>query len=556
MPDQSPPKAAHAAPTTWLTGHGALAAVLVVLVLVALIRLRVADVPLERDEGEYAYAGQLILQGVPPYRLAYNMKFPGTYYAYAAILALFGPTPWGIHVGLLIVNAATTLVLFFLGRRLIGTVGAAVGAAAFAVLSLDRGTLGVFAHSTHFVLLPALAGLLVLLRAMHAQSARGFLAAGVLLGISVLMKQHAVVFLPFGIALAVWSATRQPMGGARAVALAGGSVLAGAAVPFALLGTLLTIQGVLGQFWFWTFQYAREYVSEIPLSAAWSLLAVGVRAVTQASLPVWLLGGVGIVALWLTPWSREARIVLSGLLVVSFLGICPGFYFRKHYFILLLPVVGLLVGVAVVSAERLFGRVLPSVTARTMAVGIFVLAVGGYVVNERDYLFSMSPRQLSRALYGINPFVEAADVARYIRERTTPQERIAVVGSEPEIYFLAGRRSATGHIYTYALMEPQRYGARMQDEMIREIEAARPRYLVFVSILTSWLPRPGSDRRILDWVGRYSRACYDLVGVVDIHSLQETTTRWDGDVPGYRPRSNNVVYTFRRKSDGPCGAGR
>jgi hypothetical protein len=41
------------------------------------IRWRLREMPLERDEGEYAYAGQLLLQGIPPYQLAYNMKFPG-----------------------------------------------------------------------------------------------------------------------------------------------------------------------------------------------------------------------------------------------------------------------------------------------------------------------------------------------------------------------------------------------------------------------------------------------------------------------------------------------
>ncbi|MEI6197319.1 MAG: hypothetical protein WCS42_23640, partial [Verrucomicrobiota bacterium] len=61
-----------------------------VLTLVAVARLRLLNFPLERDEGEYAYAGQLILQGFPPYELAYNMKFPGTYLAYAAIMAVFG----------------------------------------------------------------------------------------------------------------------------------------------------------------------------------------------------------------------------------------------------------------------------------------------------------------------------------------------------------------------------------------------------------------------------------------------------------------------------------
>ena len=58
----------------------------IVFVLVVAIRLRLLGIPLERDEGEYAYAGQLLLEGRPPYELAYNMKFPGTYAAYAGIM--------------------------------------------------------------------------------------------------------------------------------------------------------------------------------------------------------------------------------------------------------------------------------------------------------------------------------------------------------------------------------------------------------------------------------------------------------------------------------------
>ena len=119
----------------------ALLAVFAALVFVAYVRLRVADVPLERDEGEYAYAGQLILEGIPPYQLAYNMKFPGTYYAYAAILALFGRTIWGIHVGLMLVNAATSLFVFAIGRRLLGSFAGAVAAVSFAIHSVDRGIL-------------------------------------------------------------------------------------------------------------------------------------------------------------------------------------------------------------------------------------------------------------------------------------------------------------------------------------------------------------------------------------------------------------------------------
>src|ERR1051326_6227468 len=99
------------------------------------IRWRLRDMPLERDEGEYAYAGQLLLQGIPPYQLAYNMKLPGTYFAYAAILAVFGQTSSGIHLGLLVVNAATILLVFLLAARLLGTLAGAVAAITYAVLS-------------------------------------------------------------------------------------------------------------------------------------------------------------------------------------------------------------------------------------------------------------------------------------------------------------------------------------------------------------------------------------------------------------------------------------
>ena len=129
-----------------------------------------------------------------------------------------------------------------------------------------------------------------------------------------------------------------------------------------------------------------------------------------------------------------------------------------------------------------------------------------------------------------------------------------MLGSEPQIYFHAGRRSATGYIYTYPLMELQDYAATMQDEMIRQIETAHPKYLVSVAIRTSWLARAGSERRILDWSDRYTAACYDLVGIADIHPPTETTIVWDEAVRGYQPQSENLVLTFRRKSDAPCAA--
>src|SRR3989449_11203132 len=136
-------------------GRGAWALLGLIVLGAAALRLRLLDVPLDRDEGEYGYFAQLLLQGVPPYAQAYNLKLPGIYGVYAAILAAFGQSPAAIHLGLLVVNAATTVLVLCLAAHLYNSTVAVSAAAVFAVLSLGPRLYGIAAYAEHFVLLPA-----------------------------------------------------------------------------------------------------------------------------------------------------------------------------------------------------------------------------------------------------------------------------------------------------------------------------------------------------------------------------------------------------------------
>src|SRR5207245_9457031 len=110
------------------------------------------------SQGEDAYAVHLMLQGIPPYKLAYSMKFPGTYAAYALIMSIFGQTILGIHLGLLLTNAGTTVLIFFVGRRLINATAGIAAAMSYAVLSVSPFVLGLAAQATHFLVVSALCG--------------------------------------------------------------------------------------------------------------------------------------------------------------------------------------------------------------------------------------------------------------------------------------------------------------------------------------------------------------------------------------------------------------
>lgn len=520
---------------------------LVILFLTAAVRIRLLEVPLERDEGEYAYAGQLILQGEPPYRHAYNMKMPGIYAAYALIEAAFGQTRQAIHLGLLLVNGVSLLLVFLLGRRLHGRTAGVGAAAAFAFLSLGQPVQGVFANAEHFVLPFALGGILLLPRPGGRRELWRIPAAGVLLGIAYLMKQHGAAFVAFAgscLLLSELLARPIPWKTLTAKCLL---FLAGVLLPFGLTCLILWQAGVFEKFWFWTFRYARTYAAGQPLSDGWHNLK-GMTEILVLSAPlVWLLAGSGLVALAWNPKTRKQSAFTGGFAVFSFLAVCPGLYFRPHYFVLFLPAVSLLAGIAVGSLEDLFARLRLAGPGRPVALLLMAgsIAHGAYV--QRSFLFILDPFMASRIAYGFNPFPESLEVARYIRENTTGEDRIAVLGSEPQIYFYSGRRSATGHIYTYALMEDHALARDMQQEMIQEIEAARPKYLIFVNIPSSWLAEPESVRDIFTWSQRYRDEFYETVAIIELVSMNRTLYRWNEEARGHTPKSEYWVAVFARR---------
>ncbi len=520
-----------------LARHRHWAALLAVMALVTAVRLRLLDVPLERDEGEYAYMAQLLLDGSPPYEGAYNMKLPGTAAAYAVSMAVAGQTVEGARAGLVFANLATTVLVFLLGRVLLGAGGGLAAGTAYAFFSLSPGFFGIFGHATHFVALFGTAGLLVFAGALARPGALRFLGAGSLLGLAFLMKQPGGVFLGFAVVWLAWDRLRGTGPSLRRLASEEGMLLAGAALPVAICVAIVASGGQLGRFWFWVVDYGRAYGGVIPLDQAPRRLFAALVRVVPPNALLWALAAAGTIAAGLRAAAVPKRGFLLALLASSALGVCPGFYFRPHYFILALPAVSLMVGAAVVAAARL-----RAAAARRAVAALVVLACAQSAWASREVLFELSPAQVSRALYSRNPFPEAIEVARYVAERTRPEDRIAVLGSEPELLFYAKRRSATGYVYVYSLMEPQPYALQMQEEMIAEIERGVPAYVVLVGTTTSWMVTARSERRLIEWMETYLAANYEIVGSVAILGPEITEYAW-----GDAATATGDVLVFRRK---------
>lgn len=525
----------------WWWSYGLL---LLVLLFFGMIRGRLLNFPLERDEGEYAYSGQLILQGIAPYQLCYSMKLPGTAAAYALFMAIFGQTAVGVHLGLLVVNSASIVLIYFLARRIFDPLAGAVACASFAVLSIGPSILGFAGHASQFVVLPAIGGILILLKAIDSENLGTFFWSGLLLGLAFLMKQPGIFFLLFAVFYLTFCEWKQGLQWRRFTERLGMLVL-GAALPFALTCLILWHAGVFEKFWLWTFSYARQYGTRVPFSQGLENLWGAFSSVARPAALIWLIAAAGAIALL---WSAKARmhaVLVLGLLIFSFAAVCPGFYFRLHYFIVLLPAVSLLSGAAVSLSTAALRDSPRNPAWIVIPSSLFVLALSLAIVHDGAFFFRTDPIVLCRTIYGLNPFPEAVKVGDFIARHSAEGDRIAVLGSEPEVYFYSHRRSATGYIYTYPLMEPQPFASDMQREMASEIEKANPRFVVVVDIPESWLRETDSDTSILSWSDAYLRSRYQLVGVADLLD-SGTEYRWENDARTYSPRSRLQVLVFEK----------
>ena len=463
-------------------------AVLLIVATFFLIRLHRLDIPMERDEGEYAYAGQLLLQGKLPYVELYNMKLPGAYLSNAAIQAVLGQTGRGVHLGHALFNLATMLLIWRIGRRLDRPLTGLAAAAFFGVLSMNRFILGLHAHAEHFLVFWMLLGLLLALPAIYARSWKHTLLGGLCLGLAVLMKQHGLAFVLMIGLMVIGERFRHRresgVPGPGATLVDGLTFLGACLLPYGLVCLVYLVVGEFERFWFWTFEYARIYSSLKPPEEFNTALKTGVLAASDTIWPLWIfcLGGLAALPLRsLMPRFRQRRqpwLLFLLLLLFGAMATLPGFYFRSQYFVLFLPGLCLLGGVflslLVCWVPDKTGR-WPAPLARAIRLSPLViplLLIGSFYYQLRAYYFTLPSDLAVRQVYGPNPFPESRIIGDYLRRNSEPTDRLAIIGSEPQIYFYSRLQGATGYIYVYPLIEDHEHAETMTQEMIDEAPPA------------------------------------------------------------------------------------
>lgn len=521
----------------------------IVIAIVSYIRYRYITMTLERDEGEYAYIGNLFLHGVPPFKNGYSMKLPGTSLMYALFMFLFGHSNTGIHTGFMVMNAATMYFLYAAFKKLFNPFIGLATAAIYGLMAIGLPFIGFAAHATHCICFYGSIALLLLAGYMKSGKTLTLFLIGLMMGMAFLMKQQAIFLIVYyGLFLLIYLKMEKKLKWPdilKKLVWYGIGVI----IPYLIIFFIVVFTGQFRDFWLWTVQYASQYESVKDLSIIEIYLKSSFTPAWAVYDYLWIISLAGMVVLFLTPYSRIQKIFATGFIIASAYVVSSGFYFRPHYYIVILPAIGFLAGILIEFLVKQLLKRLPALKLQQTLLFTLSALVVYMMYDSRQYYFSLRVPQVCNMAYWGNPFSEIPEVAQYIRDHTSDTDKIAVLGSEPEIYFYANRKAATGYLYTYPLVDKQRNNMVMQQQMIDEIEKNKPSYIVFCNISFSWVAQPGVPQKIFQWGNYYTHTYYTPVGFIDFFNDIGWHAFWGDAIKERHVEPAAFMIVFKRNAD-------
>ena len=449
----------------------------IIAALVIYVRLRYADMAMERDEGEYAYAGSQILRGGFPFKDFYNMKLPGVYYCYFIIMGLFGKTVVAVRIGVLFLNLATSFFLIQLGQKWINYKAGFLAGAFYLFLAMSFSAQGMIANCEHFVLF-------FFILTLWALSKEWFFMAGLCAAFTIFMKQQGGILLCFAfvyfIHLLILKKKKEPV--FRKITLS----IAGFLLPFAVFLTAIWYKGVFQAFKFFAIDYARAYIGINKPHKDFSTLF----GIMQEGEVLWGVGKISfLIALIFGIFNKKLKfktplnpLFLVLFVVFSYLAILPGWYYRPHYYQYFFPSVALLMAYGWSYFSALSEKIIFKFTYVLLLVISFSLAIH----TKKEYLFYYTHIQLLENTYYVERFHELRDLGYILKKNSLETDTIGMMGHEPEVLFYADRVSASGYLYSYPFIEDQPYSMEMAYQYNKEIKNTKPKWFVDCFYWFTW----------------------------------------------------------------------
>lgn len=521
-----------------------------VIFLVVLIRSNFLNIPFERDEGAYGYYGKLLLEGKIPYKDFYEQKFPGIFYFYGMMVGIFGETVKGMHIGFMLLNIGTIILLFAASRRLFSPLAGTITAITYAIVSITPNLSGFTIQGEHGVSFFISLGIYFYSVTLKNKTWKYYFLMGLALGCAFMTKTSGMFLVLWGgIAIVIdffFDGDKRTVKEffRRTLIYSGGVFLV-----IGILFLIIAMKGSFTEMLYWSYQIPKRYVSRVPWEEGKKYLDYTYQAITKDYKFFWMHAAFALVVIVLKNITWRMKLTIITLIGFSSLTIFPGFYFYGHYWIQILPGLSILAGLTFYAFNDVIQNRagVKSPNVKYIYVAVFIIATFMHLNKNKDYYFNPNYERILRTVYGNNPFPETAKIGEYINANSTPEDNIVSIGSEPEIYFYTKKHCPSRHAYFSALVDNVAEHKEWQREFVRDVEKAKPRYIIFYNHPISLMVQAGVDHYVFDWYNKYVTEGYTMIGLVDMIEGYSSNYVWREQLINYKPQAQNLIYIFERK---------
>jgi len=446
-----------------------------------LLRASIIDIPLERDEGCFAYIAQQWRAGAVPYRDLFDHKPPGIYAAYATLQTCFGESISALRWGMFLHTLPMFVGLVLICRALTSDPYAELWACfASSVLLTCILFYGQSANCEMFAIAPGTLGFgLALVSASERQRGRFSLAfvAGICGGAALLYKHVALLYFAPSLVVAVTCGSDRFK---RLCLMIVGSVC----LPL-LFALYFYLHGAWEEFVFCNWTYNRLYAGRNPLTLYPQLFFKKVLPMTvtfigfAAGCCVGTIRLIGAAARGNGRFPRPAAIATLVWVFVSWLMIVPGGVFYPHYFLLTIPSVSILVAAGLVTESQMKQRL-------GWGLAFITCSLGPYFLVQQNVFFAPHATAIKSIYNSHNFFNDAVVWGDWLKRNTDPKDKVFIVGSEPQVLYYSRRKGVSRYPYIYPLTLPLT-ASTAQAEAERTLESTPPDIAIVIYSPTSLL---------------------------------------------------------------------
>jgi hypothetical protein len=462
----------------WIQKHNILVLVVLSLLLSAFLRLPYFQYDfIFVDEASWANGANVLHQGGRLYLDIALDKNPPIFWFCALLFKVFGVSMTAIHTGALLLVCATSILLYLIGSRFFskeaGAAAALTHAAASTTYYIPR-IIGMNSE-TLMVFFSALAAFFYLY-ALIRHRRYGFFVSGLFASFALLTKPVYGTELAMLFLFLFFQRDQRIAEKVRS----GAALLSGFVLGMALFTGYMYHAGILFAWWDQAIVYAFRYVGRISTDA---FLFKSLRiAVAFGLIFAWLFILIGLSRRTKTENPRAYAFLICWL-AAAFAGVVVGRRYYANYFIQAMPPLSLLGGFGLRYLWNNRAQKNLRIAARFCCAAFllsFIWFHSRTLVNWCSFTF---PQLRNVKLWDMGREEQLnREVAAHIRDKSSPEDKLFIWGSKPQLFFLARRQTATGWMdFDLADDYPPRAGeVGTQHRMAELLRKTRPRFIADV----------------------------------------------------------------------------